>query len=1219
MKRPALGQVASLGTLYDARVDTFVRISMFNGQIPDSAITRTYNHTTTFEVSGSDSLNEKFSQMGINNNLKASFLAGWVDVTGSGSYLSSTRDSSRDIQASMHHRITTQHEALQFMSPDLRNVPIYKFINDGFATHVVAEVTWGAHTVVMAQHQLSEHDSKTETELRSTLKAELNLLQACASGGGGACQGPPNYNFNVRVYSDVLPDDREPEMFTTFEGAYGFVIQVPQYILQSKGGQGKPLTYTLLPLNFIRYFFPMAITVEIPTIELSMDIVEGYVQLFSDFRHAQLVLSEHQKCIKEHRNCVPPKHIQHINELKARANRREATLNTWYSRTLMDTRSGQIRSHELLTLLERYSTGDLSPAALVTACGGYADKMHFFDLVVTKGAKYIGFTSGTESLPNGGSERYVFRFNWDSQHRQPAFEENVAVLLELFGNTGPDRRLHIIIKDCDATGETVEKPYISFERGDEIITKDFAEERKELADKCLMNFIDTDLFEHGHNKRPIKMGVVRIPCPGKGCSPGMCHDWICSKCRALVSFGYDEFLYCDCGRGRYKYWSFMCRERTHDTNWSQFASGTLLPLLEGLEPFDALNILILGETGVGKSTFINAFVNYLTFDTLADAMSAKELNCIIPFSFSTQVVDEADSRHQFVQTTVSMIIIVYSPLECAFTNNMQIRAGKSKNEADGSKGQSATQKTLVHTFQVGSYTVRLFDTPGIGDTRGASQDTENMADILSVLAHYDKIHGILILLKPNNARLTLMFRFCIKELLTHLHRDATRNMVFGFTNTRGSNYKPGDTFEPLKSELACNPDVDIGLYKDTVYCFDSESFRYLAAHHQGVDLGDQADYSQSWEKSAQESQRLMIYFQKLMPHLVKNTISLNETRNMITGLTKPMAEIMQTISDTIKVNQEHIKSLSEDKLKKEDLERQLYVTIKTLNAHPIDQPRTVCSDPACVDHQDDGTDPNRVNLRVVYKTRCHNPCYLDNVPADEIAHPSLIKCTAFRNNNGFCKKCTHSWQSHLHVLYELRPGEKTYMSEDTRMKLNAAVSDMERKEIAIAEKEAFIAAIKAEHEEIEQAAIRFCLFLKKNSITPYNDATLDYLAFMIKEEQGKVAAGGNPTKLDSLERYRNQYQEQVKILTERMQKGSGFEIWTEQQVRHHVDQLYLLKYYGSQLQQIKTVVKKTHGSTFREESHPVRIKSRSRTREMFQSCFNEISLLFSNFHLRRKG
>lgn len=70
--------------------------------------------------------------------------------------------------------------------------------------------------------------------------------------------------------------------------------------------------------------------------------------------------------------------------------------------------------------------------------------------------------------------------------------------------------------------------------------------------------------------------------------------------------------------------------------------------------------------------------------------------------------------------------------------------------------------------QIGHRLVRLMNTPGISDTRGASQDKENMADNLSVLRSYDKLHGILILLKSNDQKLDLMFRFCVQELLTPL-------------------------------------------------------------------------------------------------------------------------------------------------------------------------------------------------------------------------------------------------------------------------------------------------------------------------------------------------------------------------------------------------------------------------------------------------------------------
>jgi hypothetical protein len=88
----------------------------------------------------------------------------------------------------------------------------------------------------------------------------------------------------------------------------------------------------------------------------------------------------------------------------------------------------------------------------------------------------------------------------------------------------------------------------------------------------------------------------------------------------------------------------------------------------------------------------------------------------------------------------------------------------------------------------------LIDTPGVGDTRGFEQDKKNFAMTLDYISSFKEIHGICILLKPNEARLTPSLRYCISQLFSQLHRNAAKNIVFCLTNTQGTLYKPGETF-----------------------------------------------------------------------------------------------------------------------------------------------------------------------------------------------------------------------------------------------------------------------------------------------------------------------------------------------------------------------------------------------------------------------------------------
>lgn len=247
-------------------------------------------------------------------------------------------------------------------------------------------------------------------------------------------------------------------------------------------------------------------------------------------------------------------------------------------------------------------------------------------------------------------------------------------------------------------------------------------------------------------------------------------------------------------------------------------------------PKEYYNIIFLGPTGVGKSTFINSFVNYLSYDTMD---KAKENEKIVLIESKFTIFDE-----NLVQKVVSIS-----------------GRANAKNES-GIVGDSATQESKVYTFPIlgTDKMLRMLDTPGIGDTRGIKQDETNCDDILRKISQYDVLHAICILLKPNNARITAEFEFCLNQLLSRLEKSASQNIIFVFTNSRGTSYRPGDTFPALQRVLQNIKEkshVDVPLKPENVFCLDNEAFRYLMAVKDGITFPqDEVElYEKSWNIS----------------------------------------------------------------------------------------------------------------------------------------------------------------------------------------------------------------------------------------------------------------------------------------------------------------------------------------------------------------------------------
>jgi len=160
--------------------------------------------------------------------------------------------------------------------------------------------------------------------------------------------------------------------------------------------------------------------------------------------------------------------------------------------------------------------------------------------------------------------------------------------------------------------------------------------------------------------------------------------------------------------------------------------------------------------------------------------------------------------------------------------------------------------------------------------------------------------------------------------------------------------------------------------------------------------------------------------------------------------------------------------------------------------------------------------------------------------------------------------------------------------------LNSNGSLVTVKEAQIKALQTQIAELKNEHRFIQEAAAKFSIYMKNHTITHYNDATIEYMEQLIRDERSKLRAGEPRDRLERLERDKAQYETYVTAmeagkLSLGRHKSSAANL-DERGVALLVQQMYNLKHYGQQLKDISKVVGNAYAANFRER--PYRIQGK---------------------------
>ncbi|KAL3095153.1 hypothetical protein niasHT_025446 [Heterodera trifolii] len=748
-------------------------------------------------------------------------------------------------------------------------------------------------------------------------------------------------------------------------------------------------------------------------------------------------------------------------------------------------------------------------------------------------------------------------------------------------------------------------------RGNKLLSKDYMAEEKWKLQFPIARIENIRRTEVGAVPEADSKDIqaCSLPCPFCEGYGGKCSNidnlWECDDCCEALTFVKIEkaqitHLFCACGKTPVDGFSFRCSDvEKHGTEFKHFGSKASLDKeLDRLNNKGMLTLLLLGETGVGKSTLINALIAYLKHATLQEALEANEIDWVIPARFCTGRYDNKGNRKR-----------------------IEVRLGEESKEERLEAGESQTKWPNAYVIpSKDGHKVRIIDAPGIGDTNGINEDKINFDKTLNFISTLPELHAVCILLRPNSPRSTLAIKYCIGELLTYLHKNAANNIVFVFTNARGSNYDMGKTDEVLEKlltpiERAHN--VSIPLHRDRIYCVDNEAYEALCLIKKANIEYDQAEmdnFSRSWAHAEKEFQRLFQHVSNLEPHRTWETVSVNEARRTIIDLSEPLAlitEKIQTNLDLIKKYEEVIK-LGEEQVKNAPI-------LETIEFVQLTYPRTVCAAPCCTSMQRTLTGDVKLYMKL-----CHEHCHLKRITAEVFPNEGLKFCAVMGGTNT-CKKCGCDWSVHMHYHYEQR--QKTFTIEEIEQKLTSVQRE------GLSTSESVQKQMLEERGIIYKKAAQFCAFLKKWALKSYNDSMEAYINMSIKhaekvvtECKGAADEKLHENKLEGLRESLRLYREQKELIDNATADDSnGPNVITAEDVKKFFDELCELPFFGADIRQMFETKQKSrheHQKEYSEKKTSVGVKLRpTKSGKVVQpeQCLNEEQRkLFKEYEKKQK-
>jgi len=520
-------------------------------------------------------------------------------------------------------------------------------------------------------------------------------------------------------------------------------------------------------------------------------------------------------------------------------------------------------------------------------------------------------------------------------------------------------------------------------------------------------------------------------------------------------------------------------------------------------------VLLFGDTGVGKSTWINAFANYCKFSSPQEAIQAGGQ---FPIPYGFQVIDPETNETKTVKSDPNFEL--------------------------GNTGESITVNPVEYSFTYECTKINFIDTPGLNDTKntyGNDVDKQHINNILRLLSSYDEIHAICILVRICDVKLTQSLKYTLTEIMRRIDTGACNNVVFIFTYASTKNFEPDDTQILLQKFMKDN-DLPILLLssdsnkKPPVFCFENNIVDYLVKCKNKIPQSDDSKKKalDNWKNSVESTKAILEHICSLKPHSLASIHAIYSAEHTIGVVSKLVLEVLLCMFKHVDDLEATKRRLTDNPA---DVAREASVVENKVRHKRLGHVNVVCQNAKCC---------KLVNGEIVHKICC-----------EKCSSKWLYLCSKI-DWKGTCKVCgcaksKHDWTK-----------TKTEIVSETVFLLNDSDRGTQNEiNIAIAACENRVEECNEETGKMLRTCAKLNSFVRQKALLVSSDADELEKSLQSKIEMYKTGGERTARELEYLEQIQDQYE---KILVhEKINR------YRECDVYEQIQQLYTLPMKGSDL------------------------------------------------------